>query len=70
MRTCNLRKRLGVEQVRNKGKMMLWIIVFIHVLYVEDWQWMEQGSAFMHLPKNLYGEEKCKIKFRLAIFWI
>lgn len=54
MRTCNLRKGLGVEQVRSKGNMM-WMFVFMYVLY--DWQWMEQESAFTHLPKSLYGEE-------------
>lgn len=45
----------------------------MHVLYVEDWPWMEQESAlciYLQISvEKTYGEEKYNIKFRLAICW-
>lgn len=55
---------LGVESVRNKGNMLLW-------MYVEDEPWMDEEST--RLPKNACrekktekGEKKSKIDCRLV----
>lgn len=42
---------LGVESVRNKGNMLLW-------MYVEDEPWMDEEST--RLPKNACREKKLR----------
>lgn len=48
---------------------MLWMFVFVHVLHMEDWSWMEQESDFTYLPKEELWRGEIQIQFRLAIFW-
>ena len=60
----DLRKLLGVVQVRHKGNMMLRMFMFMHVLYVEDWNKKVRLPIYLRIS----AENRNKFKFRLAFF--